>query len=354
MALKTINLQKLESYIGFNPKIEFTAGEDVEFRMLDSDNDLDGKTIYLSIKEGSAMFGQSINVNPEILQEKTRKLQVINSVAKWNLSNKETRNLKTNKIYTLQIVVGLPNFLRYVYGTYNLQIKENIVSGLPEFSLSFYQPYLLLEPDDLTTLSFIAGTTNVSQIRDKSGNNLHFEQTNQAQCPLSLNGMLNFDGVNDVLTRPSLVESVFTKFFVLDLASPSGFIYESANAVYLYGTSGSTVEVRKGTAVNLKNHSSNWATNAPNPKIVCLEYNGTNAGLTMSINGGENVFPPLTQTDAGNAAITSGLVTLGGRMAASLLPSKGNFGKIVFFNRVISTQEKSEITNFLKEYYKIP
>lgn len=202
----------------------------------------------------------------------------------------------------------------------------------------------------------------VSEWKNSAGPNYNFQQMDTAKQPLLQANVINgkaavyFDGVNDFLTLPAntLTEGVFTKFFVIKLTTPIGFIMEAKDSSYLWSDISSTSEVVKsantssGLLATGRNATSGWGVDNQ-VKIVCVAYNGTNASNTMTVNGGSNLLTG-TSNEIGGANKTAGIVALGARADGSS-PSKGFIGEFIQYDRALTPQEISNVVAELTAYW---
>lgn len=126
MAIRTITLTKVTNPFYPLPKIEFTQGETVTIRLTDSDTDLNNKLITFSIKEGLAIPGTNLSTNPNLIFNNQRIITVSAGFANFTIPNIDTDLLAGNKVYTLQIEVDLGSGTDYIYGTYELRVRESL------------------------------------------------------------------------------------------------------------------------------------------------------------------------------------------------------------------------------------
>ena len=353
MAIKTIILTKQTRTFHALPVIEFVQGETVKFRMPDTDTDLNGASLLFSLREGLNNPNQSLVSQPELIANNQRNLTVSGGFADWFINYNETKNWGVgNKIYTLEVKVKLTNGFIFEWGKYETRISENLVAGLAS-SVNFANYFTAgnprefwLSPRDAATLA-LSGS-NITQINDKTANARNFTSIAGQQLVLNSGGIngvtcMQSDGVNDVLTFPTINLTVFTLIMVANPTGTANYLINASSAYYLFGSTGSTSEVNKITNSS-RNATSNWASASPNPKIIIAEYGGTNATHTMSINGGANVLTG-SGAEVGGGSKTSGVVNLA-QMA-------GLYGDILLFGRVLTASEKLEITNELKSIYSI-
>lgn len=210
---------------------------------------------------------------------------------------------------------------------------------------------------------FTLSTDNtISTWKNSAGINYNFGQSTAAKRPVLQSNAINgkpavyFDGVDDVLTLPinTLVEGTFTKFFVIKLTTPNGFIFEAENSSYIWSGVNSTCEVVKsannanGMLATGRNATAGWATDNE-VKIVCVTYNGTNATHTLTVNGGNNLLTGVSN-EVGSSDRTAGLVTLGARTGGDL-PTKGFIGEFIQFDRALTAQEVKSVTDELSAYW---
>lgn len=353
MAIRTIILNKQAKSFYTLPIIEFVQGETIKFRMPDIETDLNGATVFFSLREGLSNPFQSLVGQPELVANNQRNLTVIGGFADWFVNYNETKNWGVgNKIYTLEVKIKLANGVIFEWGKYETRISENLVSGLAS-SVNFLNYFATtseqefwLSPRDNSTLT-LSGS-NITQINDKTPNGRNFVSSAGQELILNnagINGVpvMSSDGVADKLTLASIKMSVWTLYLVVSPTGSANFLFNASGAYYLYGTTGSTSEVGKAF-VSGRNYTTNWASASPNPKIIKITYNGTNATHTMSINGGANVLTG-TGAEVGSNLKTSGVV--------SFAQMAGLYGDVLLFGRVLYASEDLEITNELKSIYSI-
>jgi len=230
---------------------------------------------------------------------------------------------------------------------------------LTQFMLTFGGLYQSIDPTISSNVSLNAG--NISQVNDTAGNNLHVVQSTAARQPLYSIGGFNgknaiyFDGGNDCLTTANYVEGTFTKWFVTDFESPSGFIEEANNGAhysYLFGNTGSSGEIgRIVSAVSVQsafNVTSAWNLGK---RIICWQFDGTFAGHRLWING----VLTRTSTGAGNPGTSTLAVNLnlGSRNNGASNPSKGWLAYRGAFNRSMNDTEIAQIFTRLNTEFAV-
>jgi len=230
-----------------------------------------------------------------------------------------------------------------------LILRKTRKSGqtLTQFMLPFGGLYQSIDPTISSNVSLNAG--NISQVNDTAGNNLHVVQSTAARQPLYSIGGFNgknaiyFDGVNDCLTTANYVEGAFTKWFVSDFETPSGFIEEiviGGHRAYLFGMTGASVEVGRITpsvVTSAFNISSSWNLGK---KIICWQFNGTFAGHRIWING--VLVATATSGNPGTDTLAATL-SLGARNNGNSNPSKGWLAYRGAFNRSLNNTEIAQI-----------
>lgn len=344
-------------------KVEFNQGEDVKIRLTDTTpGELNGAVCEFFVKKGLAMPGASIASGTNLLSNTVRTLSVVTGFASFTIPGFETVKLTSNDVFTLQIWVTLSSGVKYIYGTYELRVREAIgISLAPTFTpISLFQPTinpdeLWLDPTDSATITVASGTAFINQINDKTGNTRHATATGTAKPVLDslvgINGRqaMYFDGIDDILTLPNLNETAFTKFFVVSLQTPNGILMEVANSSYILAGENDSCNVTKATLLSQRNAGANWGTNAPNPKIICWKYGGTNATHTLTVNGGPNLLTSGASSGDPGIGSRSGATVIGSRVGG--LRCKGFFGDIMNYARVLDATETASVLNFLNNKY---
>lgn len=230
---------------------------------------------------------------------------------------------------------------------------------------------LWLDASDSTTLfQDAAGTIPatadghpVGRWADKSGNAHHASQASaDARPTLQLAErndlpVVQFDGVNDLLSTDNVTLSAFTAFYVFRASGTAGLLSEqSDNAAqnpghYLYGSTNATMTVWRGTAMSQKNYTANWSTDN-RFRVLTHIFNGTHSSHLLYASG---IALPLTNSvatqDPGTSDATAE-INIGGRVGG-VLPLTGQFGTIIFYNAALSDENRQKVEAYLVAKWNI-
>lgn len=140
--------------------------------------------------------------------------------------------------------------------------------------------------------SSVTVQTGVSQWTSLNAINPYVQTNTAAQPVYNLTGMENapaiqFDGVNDVLTLGNYTQGIFTRFFVVKMDVPNGFLFATVYD-YIWAGSGSTFEIARNGVFSSKNIASGWLNNNKT-KVVMWRFDGTQAGHQVWVNGVQKV-----------------------------------------------------------------
>ena len=232
-------------------------------------------------------------------------------------------------------------------------------------------PVLWLDASDTTTIT----TGSTFTWSDKSGKGNFANQTSIAKQPTSggfINGKnaISFDGVNDSLTVSSSasINNIFdtggTLFFVSKPASDGGGNFSriidkgsSGYSLILQNESGSTLQPR--LLVSFDTSNGDWKTTANSfnigeANILVLTYNGSSASNnpTFSVNQTqESVTEDLTPVGTINDDSASDLII--GNNLAGTRGFDGLYGELIIYDRALTANEVSLVTNYLVNKWSI-
>jgi len=203
----------------------------------------------------------------------------------------------------------------------------------------------------------------VSLWTDNSSNNSDLVQVTQSKRPALISNSLNgkrgvkFDGTDDALQASSVTIGAFTYFVVMKLTGTAGMIYEhSADAgtnpgSYMYGTTGNSLQVKRGTASSSKNFTADWAVDNA-AKITVQVFDGTHAGHLLYINGASQSLTNVSADEPGTAEVTAAL-NVGARNDGASLPSNGLIYEIIVYNRALTATERGKVERYLSSKYGV-
>jgi hypothetical protein len=351
MAIRTLTLTKNNNPFYPAPKIEFTQGETVILRLTDSDNDLNNKIASISIKEGLAIPGQNLYSNTNLLVNNTRTLTVNSGFANITLSNFETAVLTGNKVYTLQIEINLGNGTEYTYCTYEVRVRESLVSITTINDV--FNPAFWVSPETLPTTNGAV----ISTWFDRSGYGRDITQANNSARPTVVANAINnfniarFDGVDDFLRTTNFVPintgnySYFvvyshptvsiTRDILQNGADIDGFVYRLSNSNIRNNNHGGFTVMQTTSSIT-PNTFEVVSVVRNNTPLATMEVNGTNQTIT---NPNISFTPP-----------TFGL-TVGSRQGDHF--ANADVAEILVYNKALSTSQRLTVTNYLKNKYNI-
>ena len=211
-------------------------------------------------------------------------------------------------------------------------------------------------------VTFDIPTQRVSAWADQSGNNNNVAQSTSSKQPLRYGfdgandkAYINFNGSSHEMTSTSnspLSTNKFTAYFVAkqhtsDVNTQRVFSYSQPNsAAIVFGFQGNRYYF------NVNNNSSPLATGTINIgdsisdyAIVRVSFSGTDAILKMSIN---NAAPTSDDISGWSSSIVFNETTFDICKFA-----KANLAEMIFYNRILTDAEASEINNYLNTKYKI-
>jgi hypothetical protein len=223
-----------------------------------------------------------------------------------------------------------------------------VVASSQNFPLSL-NPALWLDAADTTTIAASSGS--VSQWNDKSGNGYHVTQgsgtkqpTTNSQTINSLN-VLSFDGSNDSMTNTA-VPSIAQPYTYVVVAKESSAITVTKSLLNAVGGSNIVALFLGGTSPNRRinvftNTSSvvNGPTlNTTNTNIYFMSGNG--ASSLLGIEGALNTVT-INGTRASGFQIGTNATDLGEFF-------NGLIAEIVYFNRTLTANERTNLFDYLK------
>jgi hypothetical protein len=208
---------------------------------------------------------------------------------------------------------------------------------------------------DATVASSVTLTNGfVSRWDDLSGNNLHLEQSVEADRPtlgtLSSKPAIDFDGSNDYMDFPSLPPDVGTMFVAMDRDSAvtvsNGRVIATVRSVTLNRLNATLIsdagDLRIASSVDatVVFASNTGLGGFPDsvPLIISCPF-----GATSRFNG-----TPMTGSSAGAASTVSGIV-LGARRTAigTASPHDGRIGEFIAYSRVLTLAEIQQVERYL-------
>lgn len=198
-------------------------------------------------------------------------------------------------------------------------------------------------------------------------------QANAARMPVYQTNVQNgqaavqFDGINDILSTPTLSLGAFSVFVQLKAptsAAPtiimeqSNDLNSSGNGFYLVEGVGHTMQTRRGATLTGRNVSSptpsSWAFQ-PNLISASQIYDGTHAGHQLYINGG---LANTTTAAGGNpgTGIATDTFNLGDRFGSGspVLPFQGQIAELIIYNSKLNSAEQQIVENYLSSKYDSP
>jgi PKD repeat protein len=284
----------------------------------------------------------------------------------WSVSN--------NSIYYNLIIAEDANFNNIIQSFENIT-DNSITTVLPEIYDTLYWKVQAFNPCNNITESEINvfGQINLYEIEeltlwlsaenveiidnkvstwyDISGNDFHATQTNTNSQPLLTNNHLNgnpvlsFDGINDYMTVDfeQAFEQPNTYFIVWNISAENsnnyfafdGLVEENAQALYLRSTD--QITLHASTIAQI------YSKTPPFSHIISTAiFNGTESQVF------ENGFFK-GNGNAGNNSITG--MSIGARRTNFTLTLDGTIAEIIFFNSVLSGEQRQLVENYLLAKY---
>ena len=241
----------------------------------------------------------------------------------------------------------------------------NIVAGTLDSAFSpFVNPssisnlYLWLDADDASTFTYSSGSV-VSQWNDKSANGYNATQATVAKQPVrsSSPNKVTYDGSNDVMTTSaSFNGSIFTIFQVVkwnNFASVMIGGNGSGTDIYFpyYDTSGPTCYSQTAT-----DFGTYVASAAAGLMEIEIRYDGTQATNATKMKyrfAGADQTLSFTGTIASTLSRSGSTTAIGAYDAASVLPFNGYLSELIVYNKVLTTQELSDVRGYISTKWGI-
>jgi len=235
-------------------------------------------------------------------------------------------------------------------------IKEQIVesSDVPTNGLKVW-----LKADvgllDANGNAITSENTNVHTWQDQSGNNLHATQSTTSLQPVvsSVNGVSSVYFSADRLDISSFESSASFTIFSVHKATGHGLVYErstntnATNGEYLYTATNYTIATRRNNVLSGYNYpnNSNWGV-TNEVKVATHQFDGSHTGHTLrddgiSVDMGAGWGANITSPETINQPLYIGARGAGGAGIT------GHICEILYYDRVLSAEEVSEIELYL-------
>jgi hypothetical protein len=245
------------------------------------------------------------------------------------------------------------------------ELLNTILGGLSSPVTAFVNPasisnlYLWLDAADTSTFTYSSGSV-VSQWNDKSANGYNATQATVAKQPSrgTTPNRVTFDGSNDVLiTSASFNGDAFTIFEVVKWNDFQGILIGGQGSgtdiyfPYYDIDSGGTWYTQ--TATNFGKYNA-----APAAGLMELEfrYDGTqatNANKMKFRYAGADQTLTFTGTINSTLSRSGSTTALGAYNAASVLPFNGYLSELIVYNRVLTTQELTDVRGYISTKWGI-
>jgi hypothetical protein len=208
----------------------------------------------------------------------------------------------------------------------------------------------------------------VGRWEDQSGGAHHLIQATAANRPLyktnifGTRGAILFDGVNDkFVSVTQIVTGAFTAFSVVKLTGTAGILYEVAdgdltaafNGFWLFASTNHSIIARNAPAGNASawDVTANWGVDNQ-PKMITHRMDGTHLGHQLWIDRNLQVLTPKIAVSPGTGT-EANTINYAGRFN-NANPCTGYFAETIIYNGALSTTDRQNVENYLRDKWGTP
>jgi len=238
--------------------------------------------------------------------------------------------------------------------------SSNKIFKSPNILKTIWKPNLI--PDILfwgnsNKKNIVIGEYDIEKWFDISGKLNHAQQTDIFHQPQYINGALYFNLDSNI--QVDLNVDYFTIFTVSKISNDN-ILYEFGDNVTnetgfrLIGTSNNSLAVSKNgfgdLATTKETNDGNWLSNN-NLQLICHQYDGTDLSHNLFINS-SYISTTSNYSDNPGQLDSSSTLNIGSRSDYSL-GIQGYLYEFIIYNRVLSTIERNQVTNYINDKYSI-